>query len=281
MTSPPHLECWGFDYLFWRDSIAANNLLHSVQGAIQEKSLGILDSDYLRVFCPSYAITAPVTGHVLWIEGSFWRYRNEVSPGEVTSPSLTNANLTLSSSFIILNNSAKPSSIPCCTEHENLPFPLVKRCQEFLGVHGRTSVFRQKRNSNSSRNGSGSLLVLTLVQVCFKNSKLNSLKYSLSFCWRTESYFKIYGGLPSNYSFTGCVRQVFLFFSLSLFATEGLSGKSNGRWGSSRNEWKIKWLLGVWGHIKLMLEGTCNTRFVSEAMNKFKEIIYFIFAYAE
>ena len=176
MTSPPHLECWAFDYLFWRDSIAATNLLHSVQGAIQEKSLGILDSNYLRVLCPSYAITAPVTGHVLWIEGSFWRYRNEVSPREVTSPSLTNANLTLSSSFVILNNSAKPSSIPCCTEHENLPFPLVKRCQEFLGVHGRTSVFRQKRNSNSSRNGSRSLLVLTLVEVCFKNSKLNSLK---------------------------------------------------------------------------------------------------------
>lgn len=157
---PQHLESWDCSCLSWRDLISDTRpfALSSLQGAIQDKSVRILDSDYLRVFCLSCAVTALVTGHVHWIEGSFQRYRHEVSPGEVVPSSLTDAKLTPSSSFVILNNSAEPSSLRYCSGHENLPFPLVRRCQEFLGAHGHTSVFRQKGNSKGSRNGSKSLL---------------------------------------------------------------------------------------------------------------------------
>lgn len=157
---PQHLESWDCSCLSWRDLISDTRpfALSSLQGAIQDKSVRILDSDYLRVFCLSCAVTALVTGHVHWIEGSFQRYRHEVSPGEVVPSSLTDTKLTPSSSFVILNNSAEPSSLRYCSGHENLPFPLVRRCQEFLGAHGHTSVFRQKGNSKGSRNGSKSLL---------------------------------------------------------------------------------------------------------------------------
>lgn len=157
---PQHLECWDCSYLFWRDLIGDTQppALSSLQGAIQDKSVRILDSAYSSVLCLSCAITALVTGHRHWIEGSFQRHRQEVSPGEVMSSGLTDAKLTPSSSFIIMNNSAKPSSFQYCAGNENLPFPLVRRCQEFLGVHGHTSVFRQKRNSKGPRNGSESLL---------------------------------------------------------------------------------------------------------------------------
>ena len=131
---PQHLESWDCSCLSWRDLISDTRpfALSSLQGAIQDKSARILDSDYLRVFCLSSAGIALVTGHVHWIEGSFQRYRHQVSPGDVISSSLTDAKLTPSSSFVILDNSAEPFSFQYCSGHENLPFPLVKRCQESM-----------------------------------------------------------------------------------------------------------------------------------------------------
>lgn len=120
-------------------------------------------------------------------KGSFWS-----PPWDVTSSGLTDANLTFYSSFIILNNSAKPASSQHCTKRENLPFPLVKICQEFVGVQGHASVLTQKRNSNDSRNGRRSLFLLTLVQVCFKNSTFNGLLNIPSSCCGTSGYFNIY-----------------------------------------------------------------------------------------
>lgn len=157
----PSLEFWGCDYWLERGFGCRAKGLHtlcSLQGAIQGKSWEV-HSDFgfwllERAFCPSHAMTAPVNGHSLWTQGSFWRQRKEVPPGEVTSSSLTDANSNfppLSWFRIVL----KAFLTPALRWAEILPFPLVKRCQAFLGIHGPTAALKQTWDSRASRRGSG------------------------------------------------------------------------------------------------------------------------------
>ena len=159
----------------------------------------------------------------------------EFPPREVTSSSLTDANLTFSSSFIILNYSAKPSSFQYCIEHENLPFPLVKRCQEFLRVHGHSLVFRRKRNSKDSRNGSRSLFLPTLVWVRFKNLKLNRvLNIPFPFAKEPQVILKYMEGCLVTTGSLAVQENLAFFFFFCVYRI-GRSGKSNRRQGSLRN----------------------------------------------